>query len=443
MAILIKNGILITLGENNQIIENGAVLIEGDKIEDFGPADEIRKPAHAEEIDASGQIIMAGLICMHHHLYSTFSRGMRPSKKPARDFKEILDKIWWKLDKTLTPEDIYYSSLIALIECVRKGTTTIFDHHESQSYQIGSLDEIQRAAEEIGVRACLCLGTSDRYGKGSAGIEENERFLKKIENEKSKGLVKGMVGLHASFTVGDKTLDSSVELAQRHDCGIHLHVAEDKVDEEEGVRKYRLRVVERLKKHGALGKKSLAVHCVNIDEKEQDILKETGTNVVNNPESNMNNAVGCADVLGMMNKGIVVGLGTDGMSSDMLSQMRSAYLIHRHTAQDPRVGFPQAAEMLLKNNPQIAESVTGFKVGRIEKDCLADLILIDYLPPTLLNAQNFLGHLAFGLVNSVVDTTICNGRILMRSKRLVGIDEEIITQRSRDLSSKLWEKLSC
>ncbi len=440
MAIFIKNGILITLGKENRVIENGAVLIEGNRIKDFGPTDKVGKPTNAEEIDASGKVIMPGLICAHHHLYSTFARGMKPPKEPAKNFREILEKIWWKLDRALTPEDIYYSSLIPLIEGVKKGTTTIFDHHESQSYQLGSLDEIQRAVEEIGVRACLCLGASDRYGKGDEGVAENERFLKKLGDQ--EGLVTGMVGLHASFTVEDETLDRSVDLAQKYDCGIHLHIAEDRIDEEDSQRKYGVRVGERLAKHGALGPKSIAVHCVNIDDKEQDILRETRTNVVNNPESNMNNAVGSADVRGMMGKGITVGLGTDGMSSDMLAQMRAAYLLHRHTAGDPRVGFAEAAKMLLENNPKIAEKVTGFKVGKIAKGYLADLILVDYLPPTQLKEQNLLGHLVFGLANSVVDTTISNGKILMRDKKLVGIDEEEITQRARELSSKLWERLS-
>ncbi|OYD17252.1 hypothetical protein CH333_01555 [candidate division WOR-3 bacterium JGI_Cruoil_03_44_89] len=441
MGILIKNGILITLGEKNRVIENGAVLIEGNKIKDFGTSDEFKKPTNAEEIDASGKIIMPGFICTHHHLYSTFSRGMRTPKKPARNFLEILEKIWWRLDRTLTAEDIYYSSLIPLIESIKKGTTTIFDHHESQSYQVGSLNEIQKAVREMGIRACLCLGTSDRYGKGKDGLEENARFLKKIKNEKDKGLATGMVGLHASFTVSDETLDRSVEIAQKYNCGIHLHVAEDKSDEDDSLRKYALRIVERLEKHGALGQKSIAVHCVNIDERERDILRETKTNVVHNPESNMNNAVGCADVPGMMRKGILIGLGTDGMSSDMLSQMRAACLILRHTARDLKVGFSEAAKMLLENNPEIGERVNGFKIGRIERNYLADIILLDYFPPTEINEDNFLGHLAFGMVNSVVDTTICNGKILMRNKKLIGIDEERITQKSRELARKLWERL--
>jgi len=440
MALLIKNGILITLGERTPVLEDGALLIEGEEIREFGPTNKVRKPAGAEEIDATGKVIMPGLICAHHHLYSAFARGMKPPREPAKNFEEILKKVWWRLDRALTSEDIYYSSLVSLIECVKEGTTTIFDHHESQAYQLGSLDEIQRATEEVGVRTCLCLGASDRYGRGHQGVEENERFLKKLG--KGRGLVSGMVGLHASFTVGDETLDRSVEVAQEYGCGIHLHIAEDRIDEDDSLRRYGLRTVERLAKHGALGEKSIAVHCIDIDEREEDILMETRTNVVNNPESNMNNAVGNADVLGMIGKGILVGLGTDGMSAAMLSQMRTAYLIYRHSAGDPRVGFSEAGEMLFKNNPEITKRTTGWKVGRIEQGWLADIILIDYSPPTPLHPQNLLGHLAFGLVNSSVDTTICNGRVLMRNKRLVGVDEESITQRSKELSRKLWERLS-
>ena len=440
MAILIKNGTLITLGEENQVIENGAVLIEGNKIEDFGTTEKIKKPANTEEIDAKGKFIMPGFICAHHHLYSAFSRGIELTSKPGKDFTEILNKLWWKLDKALTPDDIYYSSLVTFVDCIKKGTTMVIDHHESQSYQIGSLNEIQSAAENTGIRACLCLGTSDRYGRGKEGIKENERFLAKIQNQNST-LITGMVGLHASFTVNDHTLDSSVELARKYNCGVHIHTAEDRTDEEDSLKKYGLRVVERLKKHNALGEKSIAVHCVNIDEKEMDILKDTNTNVVHNPESNMNNAVGCADVIKMINKGILIGLGTDGMSSDMLHQARCAYLLQRDARGDPRVGFLEAGKILLENNPKIVEKVCGLKTGRIEKGYLADIIVIDYNPPTELNERNFLSHLLFGMVDSVVDTTICNGKILMKDKKLTEINEKEIMQRSRELSKKLWLRL--
>jgi len=467
MLTLLCNGTVITPSE---VIENGGVLFEDGVIKDVGNTDEVRSKVfrvsedkiQLKIIDAKKKIILPGFINTHHHLYSTFARGMYIPGEPAKNFVEVLEKLWWKLDRVLTAEDIYYSSLIPLIECVKNGTTTIIDHHESQEFQGGSLDEIQKAVEKIGIRACLCLGTSDRYKKGDEGLKENERFLKKIQNvaaeqssaKRSKAdalplpspisnlpSVVGMVGLHAAFTVNNDTLEKSVALAKKYNVGMHIHCAEDLADEKDSVEKYKMRVVERLKKFGALGEKTMLIHCIHIDEKEMEIMKDTKTNAVHNPESNMNNAVGCADVLTMMKKGITVGLGTDGMSSDMLSQMRCAYLIHRHNKKDPTVAFCEAPEMLLQNNSKIAEKIFGKKLGKIEVGAPADLLVLDYIPPTPLSKDNFLGHLIFGMVDATVDTTICNGKTLMKDKKLEGISEEAICQQSRELSAKFWERI--
>lgn len=440
-SLVIENGLIVTMDRQQRILKRGTVAVEDGKIIDVERTSEAKGRYKAEKsIDATGKIVMPGLICAHHHLYSTFARGMSIPGEPAKNFMEILEKLWWKLDNSLTKEDLYYSSLIPLIECVRNGTTAIIDHHESQSYQKGSLNEIARAVKEVGIRASLCLGTSDRYGRGKGGLEENERFLSLLNSQPS-GLLKGMVGLHATFTVNDDTLDKSVKLASKYGVGIHVHCAEDKADQDENLKKYNMRVIERLKSHGALGEKSIAVHCVHVDEREMDILKATGTNVVHNPESNMNNAVGCADVLGMMKKGINVGLGTDGMSSDMLAQMRCAYLLQRHEKKDPRVAFLEAPAMLLNNNRKIVKRIAGWRVGEIAVGALADIVLIDYFPPTDLNENNFLGHLIFGLVDATVDTTICNGRILMENKKLMDLDEKSITQKASQLASELWKRL--
>jgi putative selenium metabolism protein SsnA len=440
-SLVIENGLIVTMDKQKRILKRGTVAVEDGKIVGVEKASEAKGKYKAEKvIDATGKIVMPGLICAHHHLYSTFARGMSIPGEPAKNFVEILEKLWWKLDNLLTKEDIYYSSLIPLIECVKNGTTTIIDHHESQSYQKGSLDEIARAVKEVGIRASLCLGTSDRYGRGKEGLEENKRFLSLLKSQPSE-LLKGMVGLHAAFTVNDDTLDESVKLAKEYNVGIHVHCAEDKADQDENLKKYNMRVIERLNSHEALGEKSIAAHCVHIDKKEMDILKATRTNVVHNPESNMNNAVGCADVLGMMEMGINVGLGTDGMSSDMLAQMRCAYLLQRHAKKDPRVAFLEAPTMLLNNNPKIVKNVAGWRVGEIAEGALADIVLIDYIPPTELNENNFLGHLIFGLVDATVDTTICNGKILMENKKLVNLDEKTIAQKSSQLASELWKRL--
>lgn len=445
MFTLVENGTVIT---PSRLIHDGGVLCADGIIMDIGRGDEVRArffKARGDQvplkvIDAKKRIILPGFINSHHHLYSTFARGMAIPGTPAKNFYEILEKLWWKLDDTLSAEDIYYSALIPLIACVRNGTTTIIDHHESQGLQNGVLDVIQKAVEQIGIRAALCLGASDRHKKGREGVAENERFLKKLHEQPSR-LVSGMVGLHASFTVNDDTLAAAVAVAEKYKTGLHIHCAEDLADEKDSLKKYGMRVVARLKKFAALGPKTLLVHCVHIDEMEMKIIRDSASNVVHNPESNMNNAVGCADVLGMMKQGITVGLGTDGMSSDMLAQMRCAYLLQRHNRRDPRLAFSEAPAMLLDSNAAIAAKIFGKKLGRLAVGAPADMVILDYLPPTPLTPGNFLGHLLFGMVDAEADTVICNGRVLLRGKKLVGTNEELICEKSRQLAARFWKRI--
>ena len=173
-----------------------------------------------------------------------------------------------------------------------------------------------------------------------------------------------------------------------------------------------------------------------------DILAATGTSVVHNPESNMNNAVGVTPLLKLLNKGVLVGLGTDGMGSDMLVQMRCAYLLHRLANHDPRVAFLEAPQLLLQNNAAIAERQFGIRLGEIAEGHPADLAILDYRPPTPLSEANFLGHLIFGLVDATVDTTVCKGKILMQGKQILSMDEERIAARSRELAPKMWKRLN-
>jgi putative selenium metabolism protein SsnA len=392
----------------------------------------------AEVVDCSGKIILPGFICAHHHFYSTMARGMAPPGEPASNFVEILQRLWWKLDKALSEEDITLSTQIPLIECIRNGTTTIIDHHASPSMRDGSLDLIEKAVREAGLRASLCYEVSDR-NKPGAGIAENERFIKKVG--KGDGQIAAMMGLHASFTVSDETVEKCVGIAEDAGVGCHIHVAEDAADREDSITKYGTPTVNRLQGLGVTGDQSIFVHCVHIDESEMGILADTKTNVVHNPESNMNNAVGVTKLLKLLEKGVLVGLGTDGMSSDMLAQMRCAYLLHRLDNLDPRVAFVEAPQLLLQNNAEIAGRQFGISLGEIAEGGPADLAIIDYWPPTPLNEANFLGHLIFGLVDATVDTTVCRGKILMRNKKIISLDEERIAARSRELAPKMWKRL--
>ena len=288
------------------------------------------------------------------------------------------------------------------------------------------------------MRASLCYEVSDRNVPG-AGIAENERFIKKVG--KGDGQIAAMMGFHASFTVSDETVEKCVGIADDAGVGCHIHVAEDLADREDSLAKYGVPTVNRLHNLGLSGEQSIFVHCVHIDESEMDILADTNTIVVHNPESNMNNAVGVTKVLKMLDKGILVGLGTDGMASDMLSQMRVAYLLHRLDNLDPRVAFMEAPQLLLQNNAEIAERQFGVRLGEIKVGRPADLAIMDYYPPTPLSEANFLGHFIFGLTDATVDTTVCRGEILMKNKEILSLDEERLAARSRELAPELWKRL--
>ena len=435
-----ENGIVATLGANNQVLWNGSVVTEGENVVAVGPTPEMKKRfPNAESVDCSGKIVLPGFICTHHHFYSTMARGMSIPGEPASNFVEILERLWWKVDMALSEEDITLSAQIPLIECIRNGTTTVIDHHASPSMRDGSLDLIEKAVREAGIRASLCYEVSDRNEMGG-GVAENERFIKKIG--KGDGQIAAMMGLHASFTVSDETLEKCVGIAKDAGVGVHVHVAEDLADREDSLKKFGMPTVHRLDKMGASGEKSLFIHCVHIDESEMDVIASTKTGVVHNPESNMNNAVGVTKVLEMLKKGILVGLGSDGMSSDMLSQMRCAYLLHRLANHDPRVAFMEAPQMLLQNNAEIAERQFGIRLGEITEGHPADLAIMDYQPPTPLSEANFLGHLIFGLVDATVDTTVCRGKILMQGKKVLSMDEEQIAARSRELAPQMWQRLA-
>jgi cytosine/adenosine deaminase-related metal-dependent hydrolase len=272
------------------------------------------------------------------------------------------------------------------------------------------------------------------------GVEENERFIKKVG--KGDGQIAAMMGLHASFTLSDATLERCVRIAKDARVGCHIHMAEDLADREDSLKKYGMPTVHRLNKLGVTGEKSLFIHCVHIDESEMDLIAATKTSVVHNPESNMNNAVGVTRLFDLLKRNILVGLGTDGMSSDMLSQMRCAYLLHRLANHDPRVAFLEAPKLLLENNPEICERQFGIRLGEITEDHPADLAILDYQPPTILSEANFLGHLIFGLVDAAVDTTVCRGKILMQGKKILSMDEERIAARSRELAPMMWQRLS-
>lgn len=441
--LLIGNGVVLTLGKSNRVIPKGGVLIQDSKIIEIGLTQDLQtRFPDARFIDAHGKLIMPGMINTHMHLYSTFARGMDAKSKSPQNFRDILEGLWWKLDKLLSLEDVYYSALTPLIECIKTGTTTIIDHHASPRAITGSLSTLAKAAKEVGVRAAFCYEVSDRDGDEIAkeGIKENADFIAACQAQPD-AMVAGLFGLHASLTLSDPTLAACSEVAKSYGAGFHVHVAEGIEDLEDCLAKYGMRVVERLGKFDILGPKTIAVHCVHIDDHEIDLLNASHTQVVHNPESNMGNAVGVTPVLKMLSRGVKVGLGTDGYTCDMFESAKVANVLHKHAAANPSVAWGEIPQMLYANNPQIASDLFGGMFGELAEGAWADVIVVDYLPPTPMDSNNWSGHLLFGVSGRAVQTTVINGRVRMLDRELIDIDEESICARSRELAQRIWNRI--
>jgi putative selenium metabolism protein SsnA len=441
---LVIRGDRVALHDDNfTIIRNGAVAIEGGRIVAVGPASEVSaRYEGSETIETSGRLVMPGLINAHTHLYSALARGLMADIEPSSNFTEILEHLWWRLDRALTLDDVRLSAASAAIDLVRNGTTTIIDHHASQVNIDGSLTAVAEPLATAGLRCNLCFEVSDRDGEEAreAGLSENDRFAREVSG-RSDDLARASIGLHASFTLEDATLERAAGMAADHGVGCHIHVAEDAADVEDSLRRSGKRVVQRLDSFGVLGSKTVAAHCIHVDDEEVDTLAGTGTVVAHNPQSNMNNAVGCADVPGMLAAGVLMGLGTDGFTASMFDEMKVANLIHRHEARDPRVGHDLATRLCLANNQTIASRLFGATVGRLEEGAAADVIVLDYDPPTPLVTGNFGGHLIFGLTGWMVETVVVGGRVVMWKRELTTVDAEDVQAKARERARELWSRM--
>ena len=441
--LLVGNGRLITHDDRQPYFEDGCVVIHEGLIAAVGPTAELRN-AHpvAPFLDAQSRVIMPGLIDTHTHLYSAFARGMALKDAAPGNFVEILERLWWRLDKALTLDNVYWSAMVGMIDCIRNGVTTIFDHHASPGAVEGSLFRIAGAALETGLRSCLCYEVSDRDGAQVAaqGIEENRAFLHDCRQSAGSQL-RGLFGLHASFTLSDKTLARCRQVAADFNAGFHVHSAEAASDADQCVREHGKRVIERWRDLGILGSRTLAAHCVHVNGREIDLLRDTKTSVVHNPESNMSNAVGCAPVLEMIRRGVRVGLGTDGYSAGMFESLKVANLLQKHQSGDPGVGWAEPPQMLFRENAAIASECFGRRVGKLIPAALADIILVDYDPPTPMHAANLNGHILFGFSGGAVTTTIIGGQIVMEQRKLRAIDEEEVMAKARASAAELWKRI--
>ncbi len=375
-----------------------------------------------ESIDCSGKFVTHAFACGHHHVYSALARGMGAPKKNPENFYEVLQYVWWTLDKCLDEDSIRASAYATAIACAKNGVSFVIDHHASPFAVENSLDIIAESFDKVGVSHLLCYEITDRDGLDIAqkGLEETERYMKKRQ---------ALVGLHASFTVSDETLKSAVSLARQYNSGIHVHVAEDKYDQKHCNETYEMSVVERFHKLGALDfSKTILGHCLHISEHERSLIHDSKAWVVQNMESNQNNKVGFFNSEGLGNR---IMLGTDGMHSNMLQSVKAAFFCGQNF---DNIGYDSAYKRFRNVHDYLAQN-------NFEGDNPNNLVILDYDTPTPLTQDNFYGHFLFGFDARQVLHVISDGKLIVKDRNVTTVNEPEILDYCKTEAKKLWERM--
>lgn len=427
---LLKGGYLIKMDPPG--LTRSDLRIDDDRIVARSPRLKARK--NEEVIDCTGKAILPGMVCAHTHMYSTLARGMPAPRRAPTSFPDMLSKIWWKLDQALDQESIYYSAMVGALEAVRCGTTTIIDHHSSPNAIQGSLDLIRDAFRAVGVRGVLCYEVTDRGGarRREAGLAENDRFLSATRNDPQ---FRGLVGAHASFTLGDATMAALGHIVRAHRSGVHIHAAEALDDVQRTKRSYGCGIVDRLARHRLLTDQSVLAHGVHLTTAELARVRQAGSWLVHNPRSNMNNAVGHAPVHEF---GERAALGTDGWPGDMLAEARFAHFRLRERLGPGRT-YPVLK--LLAGGRRLASTLFDRPIGPLEAGAAADLVVASYVPPTPIDAGNVAWHVLFGLRTAMVERVMVGGRWVYLDGQVPGIDIEDVYRNARCEAAGIWTRM--
>jgi putative selenium metabolism protein SsnA len=442
---LITHAKLITWDTPNQILEDYALVIVDGKILELGPTAKIvaAHPDHKDRLDAGGQYVMPGIINSHGHYCSAFLRGMPAPGLPGHDLHTILQRIFWVYDRAMNHEDTRYATLTYAIDAIRGGTTTQFDHQESPDCADGSLDVVAEAVDQAGVRAVLCFETTDRLGPATrdAGLRENARFIARCNKEDvAGGRVKANFGLHAPFTLTDDTLALAREAAPEG-TGFHIHVAEHEYDEWISQYLFGTHSIDRLHKFGILTDKTICAHSVHLDCREVELVADKRAWISHNPRSNMWGGTGVAEAESYNRAGARTCIGNDGLSNCLWRDWQTSYLAHKLKHRDPRrMPASRVIELACYNGGQLASTYYGLPVGVIKPGAAADLIFVDYHSWTPVTVDNLPDHIIMGFLESMITTTIVAGKVLMKDRQILTLDEEKINAEARQVAAKLWKR---
>jgi putative selenium metabolism protein SsnA len=434
MGILVENATIVQF-HPPKVVQGADIYVEQDRIERVGAG--LRAALEDEGIeriiDARGKIVIPGIVCSHNHFYSALARGIAAAIPPSHDFVGVLQNLWWRLDRALDHASLHASGMVGALDAIRAGTTAVVDHNASPSCIRGSLGTLKQAFEQCGLRGILCYEVTDRNGADGRdeGVAENLAFITDQESE----TVRGAVGAHAPFTLGDESLKMLADGVSKTERGIHVHVSEDRYEPSFSHHQYGRSPLERLEQFGLLDEKSLIIHGVHLLDHEIGLLEKNDSFLVHNPRSNMNNAVGCnARLLDLGN----TALGTDGIGSDMFEEAKFAFFRSREERRDI---WPGHIMRLLDNGNRILERYFGGSFGCVEPGFAADLVLLGYDPPTPLGEDNAAGHFVYGLSARNVETVIIHGRVVFEEGRFP-LDTEPIYREAREQAARLWNRMN-
>ncbi len=432
--IALKNALALQF-DPPEVLQGVDLVIEGTEIIDVGEGAAAKYDAD-KVIDIHGEMVWPGLVCSHNHFYSGLARGIIADIKPSPDFVSILKNLWWRLDRAIDEEILYYSGLVCSLDAIRAGTTAVIDHHASPSFIKGSLSVLKKGFEKAGLRGMTCFETTGRNGLDQMrqGVEENVSFAKEVDSGKGEYLVEALIGGHAPFTIPDDGLTLLADAVRETGRGIHIHVAEDVYDAVNSHEVYGKDVLERLAGYGLLNSRGIVVHGLYLSDKDVRILNDHDCFLVHNPRSNMNNNVGYCAQLGDVKN---MSLGTDGIGSNMYEEFKVAFFKHRDAG---GAMWPGSFLKFLQNGNTLLERNFGAKFGRLEPGYKADLVISDYLSPTPLVPGNIAGHLAFGMTSADVKTVIVNGKIVYEDRQFP-FDIGPVYRDAQKAAQRLWKNM--
>ncbi len=423
----------------------GSIRVEGETIHSVGTI--VQMQPGDEVIDCHGAVVLPGLVNGHTHLYSALAVGMPPPPKAPVNFHDILEFVWWRLDRALDLEAVEISGAVGALAALRCGTTTLIDHHASPNCIAGSLDALERGIDRAGLRAVLCYEMTDRNGDAgaTAGLEENRRYLSRCRRRTS-GRFAAMVGAHAAFTMSDATLAACAKLAAEYQTGVHIHVAEDPCDDRICREKYGAPLVERLTRSAIVGpndisSRSILGHGIHLKDEDATKIAPQVAAIAHNPRSNMNNQVGYAPLTALAKQPAAlsrVQLGTDGIGGDMFTEARHAWFKSR----DAKAGLsPADIAAMLAQSARTASGLLGRTLGQLAPGTAADLVVTDYVPATPLTSDSAAGHLLFALGPQHVQDVLIGGEWALRHRKVVSIDASAILHHAPSVATGLWKRM--